>query len=1033
MIRQSLNKLKLIQQIAMVLILLFTFVSVFISNLNTRKLREIDDAEKYARQQEINVHEIAYATLSYVYETDSNKIKKILDSKEDFQTATEQLLSLNLLDESLINTLLVTYEKYIKISDHITQVSHKQGVLKSKILEFSQNIRLLFANEYEDVLTSNKDNLNSTLVAYEHNLLSLLNLLDLDSKDETLVLMQTIELLEKIKTHLVDQKAKLKLSPKQVNLVNEVTKIHQALDTISTELVNAEQTNTQQITLLSSTQSTLDDLLDNQIQSQLESDYNQTKTTLELYEHIELINVLALLLIFVWSTVKVRNINKIITNDLGVLIDQTVAIAHGKTTNTSTMSDKRNEFSRINQAMISMHQVIKETNFSRGQLETLLNCIGDLRIMIHADGSLSGWSDSLIKYLEYDDQTEVDQIALTDVLGDFIDFNILQQMITSGVINQCHWHLISSKNTFKDVKLTGLKIDGERLVLIGNIANFNVINSNTHTLNSGENSGILLLDADQTISEVNSVAASIIQLPSHQILNKQLGHLLKEIHCDKPLSLNTLSTETEDTNLTEISFQSNEDTVKKHANVQVVKLSHQEQQDVYVLILNDITALRHSQEKIRNLAYNDVLTGLPNRSKLIEYTKEATLINHQNQTSMALLYIDLDNFKNINDAFGHDAGDQMLKKISQRLLEQVPKLSLVARIGGDEFCVVLNEVRDTSYVEKIVESCLASIAKPIFIQSVKIFPACSIGIAIYPKDGRTNSTLLKSADIAMYAAKAAGKNRYAYYTSSLAEAARKRVNFESMLQKQIREDNFSGFEIYYQPKVEISAGKIVGFEVLTRFNHATKGMILPDHFIPVIERIGLISDLDFWVLKNACQYTLQLHAKGYRDLSVAVNISPSHFIQKEFVSEVSRILEQLNYPANLLEIEITENVFTDSSEQMKNFMALNKLGVKVSIDDFGTGYSSLSQLQQLPINILKIDKTFIRELGKKDQADKLIKSIKDMTDSLGISTVVEGVETAQQLAILKELQYDVIQGYYFSRPVPASEVMNLLESKMTQN
>jgi diguanylate cyclase (GGDEF)-like protein len=424
------------------------------------------------------------------------------------------------------------------------------------------------------------------------------------------------------------------------------------------------------------------------------------------------------------------------------------------------------------------------------------------------------------------------------------------------------------------------------------------------------------------------------------------------------------------------------------------------------------------------MAHHDALTDLPNRVLLYDRIGRQMAQTRRNQRVMALLFIDLDRFKNVNDSLGHQAGDRLLQAVARRLIGCVRDADTVARLGGDEFVVVLSEINSPEDAANVAQKVLEALSQPFRIADQDLHITPSVGICTFPRDGEDVETLMRNADIAMYHAKEMGRNNYQFFTAEMNATAHQRLALENDLRRALER---SEFILHYQPQLDLKTGEIVGFEALVRWRHPDRGMVPPSQFIPVAEDTGLISRLGEWVLQQACAQAAEWQKAGYAHLQVAVNLSAQQFRREDIAETVARALEHTGLPAARLELEITESVMIQQPEQaVVKFGQLNAMDVQLSIDDFGTGYSSLSYLKRFPIDKLKIDQSFVRDISTDPDDAAIVTAIIAMAHSLGLEVIAEGVETAEQLAFLKVLGCDKAQGYYFSRPVPAQEFLNLL-------
>jgi diguanylate cyclase (GGDEF)-like protein len=429
-------------------------------------------------------------------------------------------------------------------------------------------------------------------------------------------------------------------------------------------------------------------------------------------------------------------------------------------------------------------------------------------------------------------------------------------------------------------------------------------------------------------------------------------------------------------------------------------------------------------EKLYRQANFDQLTGLPNRQLFNDRLEQHLIQAHRNNERAALLYIDLDRFKNINDSFGHASGDKILRQVAERMRNCVRETDTISRLGGDEFVIVLSNILSPKDAGNIATHIIDAILKPFYIYSREIFINASIGIAMYPEDGKDNKELLAHADVAMYRAKESGRGRYMFFEESMNKEIVQRMEMETAMRHALQREEFC---LHYQPQVDLRSGKVMGVEALIRWHHPELGMIQPNHFIPLAEECGLIDPIGEWVLHTACK-----HYQHWRDMNLApgklaVNISSRQFMRENFVDVINRAISSAGMLSQELELEITESLLMDERMNAKSiFNKLEVMGVKIAIDDFGTGFSSLSYLKRFPVHILKIDRSFTRDIPADEQVTTLTLSIIAMAHALNMQVVAEGIETKEQLELLKSHQCDYMQGYFFSRPLPADELVLFL-------
>ena len=438
------------------------------------------------------------------------------------------------------------------------------------------------------------------------------------------------------------------------------------------------------------------------------------------------------------------------------------------------------------------------------------------------------------------------------------------------------------------------------------------------------------------------------------------------------------------------------------------------------------TKLAHAQ-RVEYLAYHDGLTGLPNRSMFSNLLTKSISEAHRYQRQLAVAFLDLDRFKQINDTLGHDAGDQLLQEVAIRLKACVRDSDTVARLGGDEFVVLLPELADGTYAGMVAQKILLKIAKEFTLIGQEFRVTASIGISAYPQDGLDEQTLTKNADIAMYQAKAEGKNNYQFYSEKLNAHSLERLALESSLRHALQRDEFV---LHYQAKRDIASGRISGMEALLRWEHPDLGIVAPMEFIPVAEETGLIIPIGKWVLKTACAQSVEWRKQGVPPLSMAVNLSPRQFCDESLLADVSAILEATGIDPHLLEIEISESLLIHNVENtLRILTGLKALGIRIAVDDFGTGYSSLATLQRFPLDTIKIDRSFMRDIVGTPQDTGLTDAIIAMGKSLSLTVVAQGVETREQAEHLRLHQCNELQGFYFKRPLPADEFTRLLHDQ----
>jgi len=454
--------------------------------------------------------------------------------------------------------------------------------------------------------------------------------------------------------------------------------------------------------------------------------------------------------------------------------------------------------------------------------------------------------------------------------------------------------------------------------------------------------------------------------------------------------------------------------------------------------VQDITEAAHAQKQIHDLAYYDLVTGLPNRAQLRKNLSQALRLSERQNNQFALFFLDLDHFKQVNDTLGHDAGDDLLRQVSERLsnvlresdTHSLPETATgeagaveasdtVARIGGDEFVVLLGSITRPEDAARVATRIGEAVSAPYTITDIEVEVTTTIGISVYPADGRDSETLMKHADVAMYHAKENGRNGYQFYSTEIHEHALSRFSMERELKLAIEENQLS---LLYQPKFDMLTGQTIGVEALARWNHPQRGAISPTDFIPLAEETGLIMPLGRWVLNEATRQVQEWKDEGLGTYSVAINCSPAQFTKGNMISDISDALSASGVDPSLLEIEMTENLFLHNIENgIQMLTALKELGVQIAIDDFGTGVSSLSYLKRLPVDKLKIDRAFVEELHVDKGDEAIVSALVTLGHRLGLKIVAEGVENEEQFQILRKFNCNEIQGFYFSYPLSATE------------
>ena len=440
----------------------------------------------------------------------------------------------------------------------------------------------------------------------------------------------------------------------------------------------------------------------------------------------------------------------------------------------------------------------------------------------------------------------------------------------------------------------------------------------------------------------------------------------------------------------------------------------------YVASAQDISFVKESQRKMEELAYFDTLTGLANRTFFRMQLRKSMALAERGHYAFALFYFDLDEFKRINDTLGHDAGDRLLLEVATRLKKRLRAEDTIARLGGDEFAVLLSGINERENAMEVANIIQKTLAEPIKLGNNEVIVSASIGITMAPFDSKEEEQLLKHADLAMYQAKAKGRNTYHFYSQDLDEAANERLYIENELRIAIKAQQFT---LHYQPQVNSESGEVVGYEALIRWFHPSEGTIPPSKFIPIAEATGLIVELGAWVLEEACHFSRRLKAAG-KIANVSINLSARQFKDAQLIRTLSDIIDRTEMEPTLLHLELTESMLMGDVEaaiiQLRDIKAL---GVSLSIDDFGTGYSSLSYIKRFPVDILKIDRSFVKDIPEDPNDMEITAAIIAMAQKLNLQVIAEGVETEAQMTFLAKNNCYIVQGYYYSPPLSEAEIL----------
>lgn len=453
----------------------------------------------------------------------------------------------------------------------------------------------------------------------------------------------------------------------------------------------------------------------------------------------------------------------------------------------------------------------------------------------------------------------------------------------------------------------------------------------------------------------------------------------------------------------------------------------------FAISSQNITRIRQLEKQQDNRIKYDPVTGLPTRPSFNDFLEKALSRAKRNERTLALCYINLDHFKGINSSFGHDTGDLFLKSVSDRILEVVRASDYVARIGADEFAVILDEISRPEDAAQVAQKIMNSVSTPHQLGEHIGSTTASIGISFYNGGDETREELFKTADIAMIHAKESGRNEYRFFSSEMQNKALNRIRLEKDLRKAVQH---SELELYYQPQVDAQTEQIVALEALLRWQHSELGMVSPAEFIPLAEETRLINAIGDWVMQNATKGNQEWWVQNgvtLPKLTVAINVSVQQLKENTFPEHIRTLVQESGIDPTLLEIEITETALMDDPEQaIETLKEIKAMGIRIAIDDFGTGYSSLAYIKRLPVDILKVDLTFVRDIGVDTKTEAIIKSTVSLAHNLGLKVVAEGVETKEQIEFLRDIKCDILQGYYYSKPLPAPELVELLQESFEQ-
>ncbi len=531
---------------------------------------------------------------------------------------------------------------------------------------------------------------------------------------------------------------------------------------------------------------------------------------------------------------------------------------------------------------------------------------------------------------------------------------------------------------------------------------------------------IIVTDAERKILKVNPAFEKITHFTQSEVMGRRPEEFLKS-HRHEKAFYQSLWKQLSATGMWRGEIWDKRKSGEVFPTMQTMSVVTNEKGEItqYIDLLSDITDKKEQEEYIQNLAHYDQLTGLPNRALFLDRLNQAINRSKRSKKPMALLFIDLDRFKYVNDTLGHDAGDKLLEQIAKRLKKTIREQDTVSRLGGDEFTMILEEMSQVDDHCVVTSKIIAELGKPMNIAGHDVVIGASIGVSLCPMHGDQSETLIKSADTAMYHAKERGRNQAMVYEEAMSQVASDKFHLENMLRKALEKQELT---LHYQPQIDINHPVVRGCEALVRWEHPEKGLVSPIEFISLAEETGLIIPMGEWVLRTAIKTAKRWADEGLSQLSVAVNVSGKQITNGNFCHLVEAILRENDFSPAHLELEITESAIIENPAlAIRELNQLRELGINISLDDFGTGYSSLSYLKKLPVTKVKIDRSFVRDVNFDKDDEEIVNAIIAMTRTLGLKVIAEGVETEDQIAFIQRSKCDDVQGYFYSRPLPEDE------------
>lgn len=528
--------------------------------------------------------------------------------------------------------------------------------------------------------------------------------------------------------------------------------------------------------------------------------------------------------------------------------------------------------------------------------------------------------------------------------------------------------------------------------------------------------GVLVTDTDQTIINVNHAFTQITGYSKQEIIGQQPKILASGRHDSAFYEAMYADIEREGYWSGEI-WNKHRDGEIYPELLSISRITDDAGNTTHFIgVFTDISKIKQSEQRLEKLAHYDALTNLPNRLMLRAQMEHAiATVKRDGRGKFGLLFLDLDQFKIVNDSQGHASGDELLCQVAERLKNRVRATDTVARLGGDEFVILAEGINSSGHLAVIACDIIEDINQPFQLKKTEAFIGTSIGIAVYPDDADNAEALLTYADTAMYRAKEKGRNTYAFYTDSITREADRKMRIANQLRRALVHEELV---LFYQPQIDLLSGDVVGAEALIRWNHPDEGLLAPDAFVDIAEERGLIHEISRWVISRGCQQLQQWQQAGLK-LKIALNVSAKDFSYDDFVEDIASIVELTDVDPSGLELELTESgIMENADDVLEALQAIRKMGINLSVDDFGTGYSSFAYLKYLPINKLKIDRTFIHDLGQEASGETIVSAVINLGKNFGLHVVAEGVESLQQQRLLEHMGCDLAQGYYFGKPVP---------------